>query len=351
MLSGPGSRCVRSLGNRARPGDNDRTGGRREARTSAMKREGRAAAAAWARLSGPPLCKRWRGHLPVSYDRRSGVPRDVPFLGPGPAIATLRSKRASSAPVPRHLEDDLQLDRGAERKTGDAIYQAAGTLVCSEDILQQLRSGVGDFRLIADISRCRHRHAEPDDPGHFVQRSQMLPRDREHVERREASCLASRFDIELRTDAPDELRPVSFRGKHPAQKQEIACLHRFRIRTERLGRCRELDTKFLQPTFGESVVSTFVIVALLLKCAACWSVAHPNLNTKASTAGPPAPQRTRNVTAAWGRIHWTIVSSIPWHRWGDISRESDTKVSWRFVPPRHILTARPSPHYHALRDP
>jgi len=42
-----------------------------------------------------------------------------------------------------------------------------------------------------------------------------------------------------------------------------------------------------------------------------------------------APQRTRNVTAAWGCIHWTIVSSIPWHRWGDISRETDTKVSWR----------------------
>ena len=46
-----------------------------------------------------------------------------------------------------------------------------------------------------------------------------------------------------------------------------------------------------------------------------------------------APQRTRNVTEAWGCIHWTIVSSIPWDQWGDISTETDTNVSWRLLPP------------------
>src|SRR5258707_12630614 len=55
-------------------------------RTSAMKREVRAAAEASARLWGRPLCKRWRAHLSVSCDKKSGVPRDVPFLGLGPAI-------------------------------------------------------------------------------------------------------------------------------------------------------------------------------------------------------------------------------------------------------------------------
>jgi hypothetical protein len=128
--------------------------------------------------------------------------------------------------------------------------EAARVLVFSEDVLQQLRSGVSDFRLIADISRSGHRHAEPDDPRHFVERSQMLPRDSEGVERREVSRLAPRFHIELRADAPDEFRRAAFGGKHSGQKKQIARLHRFRIGAERLRRRRELDAKFFQPLLG-----------------------------------------------------------------------------------------------------
>jgi hypothetical protein len=152
--------------------------------------------------------------------------------------------------LPRHLENDFQLDRGAERKACDAIHQAARALVFAEDILQQLRGGVSDGRLIADISRSGHRHAESDDPRHFVERSQMLLRDSEDVERREVSRLAPRFHIELRADTPNEFRPVAFRGKHPAQKKQIARLHRFHIGAERLRRRRELDAKFFQPLLG-----------------------------------------------------------------------------------------------------
>src|SRR5207245_8449892 len=155
MFSGPASRCVRSPGNRGRKGDSDRKAGRREARTSAMKREVRAAGEASARLWGRPLCKRWRAHLSVSCDKKSGIPWNVPFL-------------------PRHLENDFQLDRGAERKACDAIHQAARALVFSKDVLQQLRSGVRDFWLIADISLGGYRHAEPADLRLFVARSQMM---------------------------------------------------------------------------------------------------------------------------------------------------------------------------------
>src|SRR5438093_13524879 len=108
-----------------------------------------------------------------------------------------------AAPSCRHLKDCFQLNRGAKRKACNAIHQAARVLVFSEDVLQQLRSGVSDFRLIADISRSRHRHTEPDDSRHSVERSQMLPRDSEDVERREVSRLAPRFHIELRSDAPN----------------------------------------------------------------------------------------------------------------------------------------------------
>src|SRR6266576_3384714 len=99
MFAGPASRCVRSPGNRARQGDSDRKAGRREARTSAMKKEVRAAGEASARISGRPLCKRWRAHLYVSFDKKSGVPRDVPFLGL--AIEMMRASQKSPIPYGR----------------------------------------------------------------------------------------------------------------------------------------------------------------------------------------------------------------------------------------------------------
>src|SRR5258706_2521520 len=97
----------------------------------------------------------------------------------GTASSETRQKAASftsafPGELPGNLENDFQLDRGTERKACDAIHQAARALVFSEDVLQQLRSAIGHFRLIADISRSGHRHAEPDDARHFFERSQML---------------------------------------------------------------------------------------------------------------------------------------------------------------------------------
>src|SRR5713101_4343154 len=99
IFSGPASRCVRSPGNRARQGDSDRKVGRREARTSAMKKEVRAAGEASARLSGRPLYKRWRAHLYVWCDKKRGVSWDVPFLGR--AIEMTRASQKSPAPCGR----------------------------------------------------------------------------------------------------------------------------------------------------------------------------------------------------------------------------------------------------------
>jgi hypothetical protein len=46
---------------------------------------------------------------------------------------------------------------------------------------------------------------------------------------------------------PDEFRCAAFRGKHPAQKKQIARLRCFRIDAERLRRRREIEAKFFQP--------------------------------------------------------------------------------------------------------
>src|SRR5438477_12891984 len=85
----------------------------------------------------------------------------------------------------RHLKNHFQFNRRSEWKAGNAINQAARVLVFSEDALQQLGSGISNLRLIAHISRSSHRHAEPDNSRHFVERSQMFPCDRERIQRRE----------------------------------------------------------------------------------------------------------------------------------------------------------------------
>jgi hypothetical protein len=102
----------------------------------------------------------------------------------------------------------------------------------------------------------------------------MLPRDSEDVERREVSRLAPRFHIELRADAPNEFRPVAFRGKHPAQKKQIARLHRFHVGAERLRGRRELDAKFFQPLLGAGRPRAFAGYHLLFRIRIHLSLSH-----------------------------------------------------------------------------
>ena len=88
----------------------------------------------------------------------------------------------------RYLTSKMTSTSTGRRAEGSRGRTAtARALVFSEDLLQQLRSSVCDLRLIAPISRGSHRDAEPDDPHHFVERSQMLPRNSKHVGRREVS--------------------------------------------------------------------------------------------------------------------------------------------------------------------
>ena len=62
--------------------------------------------------------------------------------------------------------------------------------------------------------------------------------------------LFSGFDVEFRADTTGEFRLLNFRWQHPGQEKQSPGLHRFHINTERLRRCREIDTEFLQPLFG-----------------------------------------------------------------------------------------------------
>src|SRR5438552_18979680 len=93
ILSDPASRCVRSPDNQARQDDSDRRAGQREARTFATKTGVRATGEASARLSDRPLYKRWRAHLFLSCDKKSGVPWDVPCLGQAIEMMPASQKR------------------------------------------------------------------------------------------------------------------------------------------------------------------------------------------------------------------------------------------------------------------
>src|SRR5207245_2810411 len=149
-----------------------------------------------------------------------------------------------------YLENNFELDWRAEREVCGPIHQTARVLVFPEHVLQQLRSTVSDFRLVADISRSGYRHAEPNNARHFIERSQMLPRNTKGVECGEMSRFAPRFHVELRAEASNEFRRAAFRGKHARQKKKIPRLHRFHVRAERLRRRRKFDAKFFQPLLG-----------------------------------------------------------------------------------------------------
>src|SRR5882672_10252834 len=148
------------------------------------------------------------------------------------------------------LENNLQLDRCAERKACHTIDQPAWILVFSEDVLQQLRSGISDFWLIAHVSRSGDGHTEPNDSRHFVERAEMLLHHSERIKCCEMRRIPASFHIKVRTEASNEFRLAALRRKHPGQKKQIARLHRLHISTERFGRRGELDAKFFQPLLG-----------------------------------------------------------------------------------------------------
>ncbi len=139
----------------------------------------------------------------------------------------------------------------------------------------------------------------------------MLPRHSEDVERREVSRLAPRFHIELRADAPNEFRPVAFRGKHPAQKKQIAGLHRFHIGAERLRRRREPDAKFFQPLLGARRPRPLAGYHLLFL-----REARAVITDKAPTAAVPSPIIRRESPCPMSPLSFRrAISSTPIGGW------------------------------------
>src|SRR4029077_11656104 len=87
--------------------------------------------------------------------------------------------------------------------------------------------------------------------------AEVPARDRERIERREVSGLATRFHVKLGANTAYKFRLAARCRKHTGKEKKIAGLHRFCISAERLGWGWEFDAEFLQPLLGRGRVIVF----------------------------------------------------------------------------------------------
>jgi hypothetical protein len=130
----------------------------------------------------------------------------------------------------------------------------------------------------------------------------MLSCDSKSVECRQAGRLPRGFHIELRTDMANEFRSVPFRGKHSAQKKQIACLHRFYVGAERLRWHGKLDAKFFQPLFGGDPLESPCELPFAKVCTAV-DVQHLPCDLPSFCQ---VNDRAGNVLNGRDRAHWIL---------------------------------------------
>ena len=115
--------------------------------------------------------------------------------------------------------------------------------VFSEDIAQQLRGSVCYLRLREEISfGCDVRH-QSDDPGHLVERAQVVSRGGEYVQSCDARGFASLFDVVLPSQPAYELRFMPDGREDAAEIKQVTRLDTFDVSAERNGRGRQFNAE------------------------------------------------------------------------------------------------------------
>src|SRR6185503_11578344 len=147
-------------------------------------------------------------------------------------------------------QDDLDDRAHSLRQARHARDHASRYEVGAKYLREQLGGCVGDLRVVAKFRCGCQRHGQTSDTLRLVQRSEMLPRQRERIERCQAGRAAPVFDAEIGADSPEELRDAALQRQRPAHEQQIPDLYRFDIGAQRLRRRRQLDPRRLQPLFG-----------------------------------------------------------------------------------------------------
>src|SRR5579864_1106661 len=165
-----------------------------------------------------------------------------------------------------NLEEDLQHHWHPKWKAGNTKNHSDRQLVLSKDIAQQLGSSVSHLRQRQEVLLSCQVRGQLDNPGHLIEGAEMLSRDGEYVQRRNACRFPSLFDVVLSTQPADELRYMPDDRQNAAEMKHSARLDTFNIRTKGSGRGRQLNAELRQPALRGSRLRT-LRAHHLLECA------------------------------------------------------------------------------------
>jgi len=165
-------------------------------------------------------------------------PRDDPIC---------RSRGVHTSPdLLRDFEDNFELDRQAERKTGNADYQPNCHVIAAKDIAEQIRGSVGNPGLVKEVAGGCQEDSEANHARHTIERAQMLFGRGQGAQGRSPNRIAAHFGIQFLPQPAKILRLVIHNREHAAQEEEIACLQRLNVTSERRWSSRKLNAKVLQ---------------------------------------------------------------------------------------------------------
>src|SRR5260370_6334714 len=165
-----------------------------------------------------------------------------------PSCNLAKKKEASAiASSSFNFEKDLQHDRHPEWKVGNAENHPDRQLVFSKDIAQQLRGSVSHLRQRQEVLFGCQIRRQLDNPGHLIERAQVLSRGREYVQCCQVHYFASLFDVVLSAQPAYELRFMPNDRENAAEMKHIARLETFNIRAKGSGRGRQLNAELRKP--------------------------------------------------------------------------------------------------------
>src|SRR5579862_745137 len=102
------------------------------------------------------------------------------------------------------------------------------------------------------VSR-EERNRETHHPSYSIERSKMLPRRGESVQRAKLSRTSAVFEVQLASETSDELGDTALDWQCATQKEQAPCLYCFNVGAKRPWGRRQLEAKISQTVFSGSV--------------------------------------------------------------------------------------------------
>src|SRR5690606_38603403 len=149
------------------------------------------------------------------------------------------------------LDDALDLDGNSHRERAHADRGARVPAALAEDLDEEIRAAVDDFRLVLEVGH-RVYHAEHlDDALHAVEAAELGAHHGEQVEPHAAGVLVALLDAEFAAHlALRQLSVLAGARTLAGEKQEIAGAYRVHIVCYRRRDLAELDAELRETLFG-----------------------------------------------------------------------------------------------------